>query len=238
MSTEILALDEIVAGQASKYLTHNTALRQIEAQSVHAISRTASEPGSPAEGDVYIVPAGANGTNWTGHDGEIGHYYSSAWHFYVPTEGITLWVDDEDFLVAYDGSAWTTQISDVGTMAAQDASAVNITGGDIVANTVDFVSEYDNGTVTAAATIDWVNGGNQVITLGASITLTFSNMGVGHKQLKVIQDATGGRIPTLPAGKWPGGTAGSFSTAAGAEDILSIYYDGASYYFQLVKGWS
>lgn len=105
-------------------------------------------------------------------------------------------------------------------------------------NTVDFVSEYDNGTVTTATTIDWANGNNQVITLGASVTLTFSNMGVGHKQLRVLQDATGGRVPTLPTGKWPGGTVGTFSTAANAIDILSVYCDGVSYYFQLVKGWA
>jgi hypothetical protein len=129
-------------------------------------------------------------------------------------------------------------VGELGTLATQNAGSVAITGGDIDADTVDFTSEYDNGVVSANATIDWANGNNQKITLGASITLTFSNMGVGHKQLKVIQDATGGRIPTLPAGKWPGGIAGAFSTAAGAEDILSVYYDGASYYFQLVKGWS
>ena len=106
MSTEILSLDEIAESQANKYLTHNTALRQIEAQTIHAISRTDSEPGSPSEGDVYIVPAGASGTNWLGHDGEVAHYYSSTWHFYTPTEGITLWVDDEDTPVTYDGSSW------------------------------------------------------------------------------------------------------------------------------------
>jgi hypothetical protein len=142
------------------------------------------------------------------------------------TAGAAVWVNT------------SLEIGDLGTMAEQDKNNVDITGGDIDADTVDFTSEYDNGVVSANATIDWANGNDQKITLGASITLTFSNMGVGHKQLKVIQDATGGRIPTLPAGKWPSGIAGAFSTAAGAEDILNIYYDGASYYFQLVKGWS
>jgi hypothetical protein len=126
----------------------------------------------------------------------------------------------------------------LGTLATQNAGSVAITGGDIDADTVNFTSEYDNGVVSADATIDWANGNDQKITLGASITLTFSNMGVGHKQLKVIQDATGDRIPTLPAGKWPGGTAGSFSTAADAEDILSIFYNGTDYYYQITKGWS
>lgn len=32
--------------------------------------------------------------------------------------------------------------------------------------------------------------------------------------------------------------AGTFSTAADAVDLLSIYYDGSSYYYQLSKGWT
>lgn len=103
---------------------------------------------------------------------------------------------------------------------------------------VSFAGEHDNGTASSNTDIDWSNGNNQKITLGASITLTFSNMGVGHKQLKVIQDSTGSRTLTLPSGLWPGGTSGTFSTAADAVDILSIYYDGSSYYYQLSKGWA
>jgi len=38
------------------------------------------------------------------------------------------------------------------------------------------------------------------------------------------------------SGLWPGGSAGSFSTSAGAIDILNIYYDGSSYYYQLSTG--
>lgn len=103
---------------------------------------------------------------------------------------------------------------------------------------ISFAAEYDNGTVTTGTVIDWNNANNQKITLGASVTLSFSNMGIGHKQLKVIQDATGGWVPTLPTGKWPGGVVGTFTASADAEDILSIYFDGSSYYYQLSKGWA
>jgi len=179
----------------------------------------------------------ATGAPTANDDTSVGYQVGSVWidtsaspkeayRCVDATAGAAVWVNT------------SLEIGELGTLANQDKNNVAITGGDIDADTVDFTSEYDNGVVSANATIDWANGNDQKITLGASITLTFSNMGVGHKQLKVIQDATGGRIPTLPAGKWPGGTAGSFSTAAGAEDILSVYYDGASYYFQLVKGWA
>lgn len=103
--------------------------------------------------------------------------------------------------------------------------------------TINFTSEYDNGTTSSNTTIDWKNGNNQVITLSGDVTLSFSNMGVGHKQLRIVQDSTGGRSVTLPTGKWPGGTAQSLSTSANAEDILSIFYNGQHYY-QLSKGWA
>ena len=114
----------------------------------------------------------------------------------------------------------------------------DITFNSVTPTYIDFNSEYNIGTVSSNTTINWNNGNNQVITLSADITLSFSNMGVGHKQLRVVQDSTGGRTPTLPSGKWPGGISGSFSTSANAEDILSIYNNGSSYYYQLTKGWS
>lgn len=98
---------------------------------------------------------------------------------------------------------------------------------------VDFNSEYDNGSVSSNTTINWLNGQNQKITLTADIILSFSNMGVGHKQLKVVQDSTGSRIPTLPTGLWPQGEIIPFSTEVNAIDILSIYYDGNNYFYQL-----
>ena len=106
MATEILNLDEIVENQASKYITHNTALRQIEGQTVRVLSRTVDEPATPANGDTYIVPSGATGTNWSGQDGNIAHYYGGSWKFYAPKEGLRVWVNDEDVLVVHDGTGW------------------------------------------------------------------------------------------------------------------------------------
>jgi hypothetical protein len=142
---------------------------------------------------------------------------------------------------ASDSDAHHARYEDNEAVAAINADAdhgATAPHDELSSKTIGFQLEHDNGTVTSNTTIDWNNANNQKITLGADVTFTFSNMDIGHKQLKVLQDSTGGRTPTLPAGKWPGGAAGSFSTAAGAEDILSVYYDGASYYFQLVKGWS
>ena len=49
--------------------------------------------------------------------------------------------------------------------------------------------------------------------------------------LKIIQDGSGSRTITWPATvKWPNGTGPTLSTAAGAVDIVTLYYDGTNYY--------
>lgn len=103
---------------------------------------------------------------------------------------------------------------------------------------LNFDQEYNNGTKSVNTGIDFSNGINQVITLAGDITLSFNNMGVGTKKIRIVQDGTGGRVPTLPNGKWPGGEVGEFSSDPNAEDILCIYYNGSSYYYQLTKGWA
>lgn len=113
----------------------------------------------------------------------------------------------------------------------------SIIGQSITPTVINLESEYNNGTISTNTTINWNNGINQVVILGANITLSFSNIGIGHKQLRIVQDNTGNRIPTLPNGLWPGGATRSFSTAANTEDILSIFYNGTNYYYQLSKGW-
>ena len=143
------------------------------------------------------------------------------------TEGAAVWVNT------------SLEIGELGSMASQDASNVNITGGIVTGITkIGFSSEYSNGSVSTNTEIDWANGNYQSATLGDSVTLTFANPVVGKLQLRVIQDGTGSRIPTLPSGKWEGGVAGTFSTSAGAIDILEIYFDGTNYYFTLTNGWA
>src|SRR4051812_26006968 len=70
--TPHLALPLIAAAQAQKHVTHNEALATLDALvhlSVKERDRV-SAPASPAEGDRYLVGAGATGI-FAGHDGEI-----------------------------------------------------------------------------------------------------------------------------------------------------------------------
>ena len=105
--TPVLGLPEIAEGVASQTVLHNEALRRIEARLVRALSRTTTAPpGSPAEGDSYIIPTGSPNT-WGGTADQVASYIGGAWSYYTPIEGVRLWVNDDDEEVVYDGAAWT-----------------------------------------------------------------------------------------------------------------------------------
>jgi len=98
----------IMAAQSQKYVTHNEALRALDAiVQLSVLDRDlAAPPGSPANGDRYIVAASPIGA-WTGHAGSIAAYQDGAWAFYAPAEGWVVWIADEDVAVAWNGTDWT-----------------------------------------------------------------------------------------------------------------------------------
>ena len=75
------------------------------------------------------------------------------------------------------------------------------------------------------------------ISLGTNITtLTLNNTTAGTYILEFIQDATGSRTVTFPVGwKWSGGTAPTITITATKTDIVTIVYDGATYFASAVQ---
>ena len=108
-TTPNLALPYILASQAQKHVTHNEAIRALDALVQISVKDRdlAAPPGAPVEGDRYIVAAAATGA-WSGHDGEVAAWQDAAWMFYAPAEGWIAWVADEDALLAFDGADWVT----------------------------------------------------------------------------------------------------------------------------------
>jgi hypothetical protein len=77
-----------------------------------AVSRAVSTPpGTPTDGDAYIVGPAATGL-WAGHEDDVAVWVSadSAWTFYAPHRGFAMPVEDENAIVAWDGSAWHSGI--------------------------------------------------------------------------------------------------------------------------------
>ena len=103
-----LAMPYLEAAQAQKHVTHNEALRVLDVVvMLAALDRDlTAPPGSPADGDRYLVASGGAGA-WSGQDGKIAAWQDGAWSFHAPREGWRLWLADEGILLVFDGASWT-----------------------------------------------------------------------------------------------------------------------------------
>lgn len=127
-STTRLALPFILASQAQKHVTHNEALRILDAVvQLTVLDRDlTAPPGTPAEADAYIVAAGATGA-WAGWAGDIAVWSDGVWLRLLASAGWRAWVVDEGQLVVRVGSAWQT-LSAALALVAQ-APSVNVALG-------------------------------------------------------------------------------------------------------------
>ncbi|WP_441276966.1 DUF2793 domain-containing protein [Tardiphaga sp. 172_B4_N1_3] len=105
--TPNLKLPFIESGQAQKHVTHNEALRILDAAiqiSVLDVTRTVP-PASPGEGARHIVAAGASGA-WSGHALAIATWQDGTWAFLVPKAGWCVWSVADDVMMVFDGALW------------------------------------------------------------------------------------------------------------------------------------
>jgi hypothetical protein len=135
MTTPRLGAPELVTGQAVPETTVNEQVRYLEQGANHFSVKDrdlTSPPGSPADGDRYLVGGTATG-GWSGHTNSISFYLNTAWAFIAVKEGMTFWVEDENvFLAATSSSAFDTFASGNPTesiiIACSDESTALTTG--------------------------------------------------------------------------------------------------------------
>ena len=107
--------------------------------------------------------------------------------------------------------------------------AVNVTGNIVVAG--QYTSTKFALTDGATIALDWNNSNVQSVTLAGNRTFTFSNPKSGGRYLILLkQDATGSRTVTWPTIIWQDGTAPTLTTTANKTDLITLIYDGTSYY--------
>ena len=106
-TTANLGITDIVEGQGGSDIRVNGNMRIIDTLLCGRVldRDLTTPPGSPSEGDAYIVLATGTG-DWTGEDGKIAYYTGTEWKFITPAEGFVLRVTDEDVRIEYDGAAW------------------------------------------------------------------------------------------------------------------------------------
>ena len=105
--TTHLLLPYILASQAQKHVTHNEALRLLDAMvqlSVLDRTRTAP-PASPADGDRHIVASGATGL-WAGWDLNVAFWVDGVWMRLVPRPGWLAWIANEAAFAVWNGTTW------------------------------------------------------------------------------------------------------------------------------------
>ena len=206
--TANLLLPYILAAQAQKHVTHNEALRKLDAL-VHlaVVDRDATAPpATPAEGDRYLLPAAPTGA-WAGHGHKIAAYQDGAWAFYSPNEGWFAWVADEDLAVVWDGATWTALSGGGG-------------GGGPSLNPA------TGGLVGVNATADTTNR----LSVSSPAAL-FNHEGAGH-QLKVNKAASGDTASVLFQTGFSGRA--EFGTTGDDDWHVKVSPDGSTWHEALV----
>ncbi len=106
-NTTHLLLPYIQASQAQKHVTHNEALRLLDAM-IHlsVLDRDLTTPPiSPADGDRHIVASGATGL-WAGWDLNVAFWVDGVWMRLAPRTGWRAWIEAERLLLVHDGAGW------------------------------------------------------------------------------------------------------------------------------------
>lgn len=102
-----LSLPFIQPSQAQKHVTHNEALRLLDAVvqlTLQSLSQQ-TPPSLATDGQVYALPAGANGA-WAGQAGQLAMRQDGAWVFVAPQPGWRAWVADQAALHVFHDGSW------------------------------------------------------------------------------------------------------------------------------------
>jgi hypothetical protein len=204
MSTELFGADDISQSDTDKFLSHNTANRQIEGQTTRVISRTnGGPPVSSVDGDIYIVDV--NTGDWAGASvDDAAHKFGGQWVFYTPEEGVQkYWVNDEDAMIVYDGAGWINlPATSIGLAGIPDFRIIFAEGG--LAAEDSNLTWDDTNKVLQARTIatggetapDCATGGICVNhqNTPTAIAISFKSADVAHGVTSVVEPDTYGYI--------------------------------------------
>lgn len=69
------------------------------------LDELATPPGSPTEGDRYLVIATATG-DWVGHEDDIAEWNGTTWDFTTPNLGFAVWIEATTIQKVWNGTAW------------------------------------------------------------------------------------------------------------------------------------
>lgn len=203
--TTNLSLPFIQAAQAQKHVTHNEALLTLDAlvQCTVVSATTSTQPSSPTDGSLYILPPGKTGADWGGMTNyALAYYVDGAWSQITPREGWLAFVQDSDALNYYTGSAWSALAGAISARLADIAGATYAQGNILYYNgsalTVlapgtsgQFLKTNGAGANPAWATPSGGGGGGlsdgdygDIVVSSSGTTLSIDTNAVGNSQLR------------------------------------------------------
>jgi hypothetical protein len=185
---------------------------------------TTAQPGSPADGDTYIIQSTHTGAQWATFDPEdLAIYFGGTWYAFAPVEGNRVSVSGAVYI--YTSGAWTASGGGGGGSDRSGLTAVTSTSGVVNLN----CSLGDYFTITLTENIS---------------SLTFSNLPAsGHAQsimLRITQDSTPRTFAWPASFRWAGGVVPAISTGSGAIDVLAMttFNQGTTHNATLSKAWA
>lgn len=172
MTTPIAGLPEISESQASKAITHNQALRQLEINFGAIISRIlTTPPNSPAEGALYIPATNATGL-WAGHSNKIVQWINGGWNIYQPFQYQRVFSISDNGFIQFDNNSWV--ILGLGDMA----KAIYDTNNNGIVDSAESISGNPTslqyyGTSTSGTTKGFYDFPNLIDFISGQIELAF-----------------------------------------------------------------
>jgi hypothetical protein len=158
MSTSAnLALPFIEGGELLPDVTLNETLRLIDTLVQLAIldRDLNAPPGSPAEGQRWIVKASPTGA-WAGHGNHIAAWQDGDWVFSAPKTGWLAYAIDEGALIGWNGTAWTTALDFAGITTLQNLALLGV--GTTADSTNPFSAKLNNTLWTAKTVAEGGDG--------------------------------------------------------------------------------
>ena len=234
-----LGLPFIDGSQAQKHVTHNEALRILDAAIQIGVEDTtlATPPETPAAGARYLVPSGASGA-WSGQTHAVACWEDGAWRFLIPKMGWCVWSAADGTQRVFDGGKWRNMPGGEGTLGAITELGINATPDDdnrlsVCSNAALFraIEAADDGTgdmrvqiskeradnVASVVFSDAFSGRAEFGLIGSdAFKLKVSDDGTSFTEAFVIDQASGNL--TLPRGLALSGVVSSETITANQDD--------------------
>lgn len=163
MSTPILPLATWASGTNQNSIPANDNSMRVEILQRNVNNATTAQPGSPADGDCYIIQSTHTGTQWaTFTPKDLAIYKAGTWYAFAPVEGVKVSVSGAVYI--YTSGAWVA------------SAGSSFTGGTLTSA----LNEAPTVTIASSATpAIGAAAGNSISLTGATTVTGFDTIAAG-----------------------------------------------------------